>query len=252
MSVGSSTLSGAASGAALGSVAGPWGTAIGGVVGAGVGLVGGLSAKKKREKAAAEAAKRPEYKIPKEIFQNKAMYEAMAKSSRIAGQDQVEKQIGQTEARALDASQKAAGSSADALSAVGNIQQNTLDQQGQLAAMGQQYQAQNKDKLVAARSDLADYKQQAFDYNKNSPWQTKFAQSQKLEDQNRMDNQNVVNDVQALSAMGKSAVGKTNVKRKTNQYNPLLSNSPLASNTNPATSKSYQYGNGNPNSFYTF
>lgn len=213
MSVGSSTLSGAASGAALGSVAGPWGTAIGGVVGAGAGLIGGLSAKKKRDKAAKAASVRPEYQIPQEIYQNKAMYEAMANSSRIPGQAQIEKQIGQSQTQSINASQKAAGSSADALAAVGGIQQNTLDQYGNLAAMGAQYQAQNKDKLAASRDDLADFKQQEFNYNKNQPWQIAFAQNQKLQDQNRMDNQNVVNDVQSLAASGSSALGKYNRKK---------------------------------------
>lgn len=251
MSVGSSTLSGAATGASLGSIAGPWGTAIGAVGGAAVGLIGGLSGKKKRDAAAKAAADRPEYRIPKEVYQNKAMYEAMAKSSRVPGQDQIEKQIGQTEARSLNASQRAAGSSADALSAVGNIQQNTLDQQGQLAAMGQQYRAQNMDKMAASRENLADYKQQSFDYNKNQPYQIAFAQNQKLQDQNRMDNQNMVNDVQALSAMGGKAVGGINTKKK--QSTQSLPYSPLASNTNPAmSSNNYRYGNGNPNSFYTF
>ncbi len=230
MSVGSDTLAGAASGAALGSVAGPWGTLAGGVVGAGAGLISGFSKKKKRDKAAADAKKRPEYQIPQEVFQNQAMYDAMSKSSRVPGQDQIEKQIGQLQTQSLNASQKAAGSSADALSAVGNIQQNTLGQYGQLAQMGAEYQMQNKDKLANARNNTADFRQQAFDYNKNQPWQIAFGQNQKLQDQNRLDNQNVVNDVQALSAMGSSAYDKYGKKKKAS-YSPYSSN---------ATSPTYQ------------
>lgn len=243
MSVGSSVLSGAASGAAAGSVAGPWGTVIGGVVGAGVGLFTGESAKKKRDKAAS-AVQRPTYQIPQQIFQNQAMYEAQANSSRVPGQENIEKQIGQLQSQSLNASQKAAGSSADALAAVGQTQQNTLNEYGNLAQMGAQYQLQNKDKLAQARETTADYQQQAFDYNKNEPYQQAYAYNQKLQDQNRQDNQNMVNDVQALSALGTSAIGNSYDKygRKKTSSSPAIS-------PNPSNGGPYQYGTGGYNSF---
>lgn len=244
MSVGGDTLSGAASGAALGSSILPgWGTAIGAVVGAGAGLISGESKKKKRD-AAAKAVQRPTYQIPQEIFQNQAMYEAQANSSRVPGQENIEKQIGQLQSQSLNASQKAAGSSADALAAVGQTQQNTLDQYGNLAQMGAQYQLQNKDKLAQARETTADYQQQAFDYNKNEPYQQAYAYNQKLQDQNRQDNQNMVNDVQALSALGTSAIGSSYDKygRKKTSSSPAIS-------PNPSNGGPYQYGTGGYNSF---
>lgn len=243
MSVGSSVLSGAASGAAAGSAAGPWGTLIGGVVGAGVGLFSGEEQKKKRD-AAAKAVQRPTYQIPQQIFQNQAMYEAQANSSRVPGQENIEKQIGQLQSQSLNASQKAAGSSADALAAVGQTQQNTLNEYGNLAQMGAQYQLQNKDKLANARETTADYQQQAFDYNKNEPYQQAYAYNQKLQDQNRQDNQNVVNDVQALGAMGSSALGSTN-RSSYDKYGRKKT-------TSPSPTNGFTYSNGDPNSIYNF
>lgn len=197
MSVGSDTLSGAASGASLGAVAGPWGAVIGGVVGGVAGLISGESKKKQRD-AAAKAAVRPDYQIPQEVFQNQAMYQAMANSSRVPGQSQIENNINQNTSQALNASQKAAGSSADALAAVGNIQQNANNEFGNLGIAGAQLQLANKDKLAQANNDVADYKQQAFDYNQNQPYQQKYAYSQKLQDQSRQDNNNIAPDVQQL------------------------------------------------------
>lgn len=223
MSVGSDTLSGAASGAALGSVAGPWGTVIGGAVGGIAGFIGGEGKKKKRDAAAAAASKRPDYQIPKEVFQNQEMYKAMANSSRVPGQSYIENQIGQNTAQALNASQKAAGSSADALSAVGNIQQNANNQYNELGLAGAQMQFANKDKLAQANNDVADYRQQQFDYNQNQPYQIAFAQNQKLQDQNRQDNQNTVNDVQSLYMTGTNALGGgKGSKKKVLNSNPAL------------------------------
>lgn len=214
MSVGSDTLSGAASGAALGtSILPGWGTAIGAVGGAVVGLISGEGKKKKRD-AAAAAVHRPDYQIPQEVFQNQAMYQAMANSSRVPGQSQIENNINQNTSQALNASQKAAGSSADALAAVGNIQQNANNEFGKLGIAGAQLQLANKDKLAQANNDVADYRQQAFDYNQNQPYQIAFAQNQKLQDQNRQDNQNTTNDVQQLSFSLSNGYSQNGNKKK--------------------------------------
>ncbi len=216
MSVGSSTLSGAASGASLGAAAGPYGALIGGVVGAGAGLLGGLSEKKKRDKAAALAAQRPVSNIPKEVYANKAKLEAWSKDPRAAGFNIAENQIGQSQAAALRSTQQVSGSSADALSQVGDIQKNTQNQYGQLAAMGAQQQRGYRSELLGANNDLAAYKDMKFDVNQMQPYRTAFEQNQKLQDQNRMDNQNMVNDVQSLAASGASAYDKYGRKKKTN------------------------------------
>ena len=189
----SAALSDAAAGASLGAVAGPYGALIGGVVGLGAGLL-----TKDPKKAAKNNLARPTYAIPKEEYQNQAMYQAMANSSRVPGQSYIENQIGQNTAQSINASQRAAGSSADALAAVGGIQQNANDMYNQLGMEGAQLQMQNKDKLANANNELADYKQQAFDYNQNQPYQISYAQKQKIQDQQYMNNNNAVNSLAEL------------------------------------------------------
>lgn len=189
----SAALSGAASGASLGAAFGPYGALVGGALG---GIAGAL--KKDPAKDPKNNVPRPRYNIPKEVFQNQAMYDAMSKSSRVPGQSYIENQIGQNQAQALSASQKAAGSSADALSAVSGIQQNSNNQYNELGRQGAEFQFMNKDKLAAANREVADYKQQEFDYNQNQPYQTSYAQKQKIQDQQMMNNNNSINNLVGL------------------------------------------------------
>jgi hypothetical protein len=119
----------------------------------------------KAKKAEQQANKmRPTYEIPKEIFQNQAMYESMANSARVPGQAYIENQMGQSTAQALGATQRAAGSSADALSAVSGIQQNANNMLTNLQIQAAQQQMLAKDRLAGARETTADYRQQEFDF----------------------------------------------------------------------------------------
>lgn len=153
-------------------------------------------------------AKRPEYTIPQEVFQNQKMYEALASSSRVPGQSYIENQIGQNQANALSATQRAAGSSADALAAISGIQQNSNNMFNQLGMQGAEFQAANRDKLAQANETVADYRQQAFDYNKNQPYQIKMAQKQKYQDQAYQNWNNIGNDVHEFGmAMGSMGMG---------------------------------------------
>jgi hypothetical protein len=174
------------------------------------------SQKRKAERASKNMLKnRPKYEIPQEIFQNQAMYEAMAGSSRVPGQSQIEDRIAQNTSQAIGASQRAAGSSVDALSAVSNINQNANNMQNNLGIQGAEYQMMAKDKLAASRGLMADYKNQRFDYNKNQPWQIAYAQKQKQLDQQKIDSENTYNSLsQTLpSAVGAIGNGYTSTRK---------------------------------------
>ncbi len=163
---------------------------------------------KQKKKASEIDTARPEYKIPKEVFQNQSMYESMANSSRVPGQSYIENQIGQNAANALGASQKVAGSSAEALSAISGIQQNTNNQINQLAQQGAQYQFINKDKLAAANQNVADYREKAFDMNQYQPYMMRLAEKKKLQ-QAAWDNaQTGANQIAGVGdQVGKSMMG---------------------------------------------
>ena len=132
--------------------------------------------KKRKDRKANEALmkNRPQYEIPQEIFQNQAMYEAMAGSSRLPGQNILENNIGQSTAQAIGRSQKTAGSSADLLSSVTGIQANQNEVLQNMSLAGMQQQQANKDKLAGARETVSDYRNQKFDYNKNQLWKMKI------------------------------------------------------------------------------
>lgn len=155
-----------------------------------------------------KSAKRPNYEIPQEIFQNQAMFESMANSSRIPGQAIMEENIAKSTANAIGQAQRGAASSVDALSAIGGIQQNQNDVFSNLGIAGAQMQMANKDKLAQARESTADYRQQAFDYNKNQPYLLKLKQSQKYRDQAQSQFNNISRDVHEFgSSVGGMAMG---------------------------------------------
>jgi hypothetical protein len=165
---------------------------------------------KQRRKSARESEKalknRPKYEIPQEIFQNQQMYEAMANSSRVPGQAQMEENIGKSTAQAVSQAQRTAGSSADALSAVSGIQQGQNEALMNLGMLGQQQQAINRDKLATSRETVADYRQQKFDYNKNEPWKIRYAQKQKELDQKKIDTANTYDSLgQSIGTLGSAA-----------------------------------------------
>lgn len=154
--------------------------------------------------------KRPTYNIPKEIFQNQAMYQAMANSSRVPGQSYIENNIGQAASQAINASQRSAGSSAEALAAIGGIQQNQSNMFNELGMAGAQYQMANRDKLAMANETMADYRQQEFDYNRNQPYQIRMAQKQKYQDQAYQNWTNIGGDVHEFGmSMGTMGMGSS-------------------------------------------
>jgi hypothetical protein len=174
-----------------------------GVAGATAG-VNAISRGHKKRKAQRAMDNRPKYEIPKEIFQNQAMYESMANSSRVPGQKRIENQIAQNTAQSIGASQRAAGSSADALSAVSGINQNANNTYNELGMQGAQMQMANKDKLAQARQATGDYRQQDFDYNKNQKYLERMKLLMKQQDESRADTQNLTN---SLGQVGMAAAG---------------------------------------------
>lgn len=170
----------------------------------------GYFANKKKAKGMDDT--RPEYRRPKEVDQEVAMRAAMAKSSRLPGQSQIENQIGQSQAQNLSALQQGAGSSADILSNIGGIQQNTMNQLGNLAAMGAEYRAANQNAYIDALRNRADYKQQEFDYNKNQEFEWRRAQKQKYMDAAMNNVNNISSDIHefgmSMGSMGMGSMGK--------------------------------------------
>lgn len=176
-----------------------------GILGGIVQLAVGSNQKKQASKI---DTTRPQYVIPKEIFQNQAMYRAMANSSRVPGQQYIENNIGQNTAQSLSAVQNAAGSSADALAMLGGIQQNALNQYNQLGIQGAEMQMANKDKLAAANNTLSEYKDKRWDLNSYEPYKMKVAKKEQLEQAAWNNMQTGANQIAAVGdEVGKKYLG---------------------------------------------
>jgi hypothetical protein len=132
-------------------------------------------------KAAKIHPNRPTYSIPSEIAKNQAMYQSMANTSRLPGQSIAENNIGSNNASSINAAMQAGGNSGDILATLGNVNNNSNAQYNNLAMQGAQMQYSNKDKLAQANESMADYKNQAFDYNENQPYELAYKRKMALE-----------------------------------------------------------------------
>ena len=144
-------------------------------------LIDLLTAWHQANKAKKIKADRPTYEIPKEVQQNKDMYQSLANSSRIPGQSIADNNRGASSAASLAALMKGSSSSSDILYGLSQVNQNNNNAINDLAMQGAQYQAMNRDKLADANSQLAEYKDQAFDYNKNQPYELALMRKRALE-----------------------------------------------------------------------
>jgi hypothetical protein len=126
-------------------------------------------------------ATRPTYNIPQEVFSNRDMYQNAANTTRIPGQSIAENKIGAQGAGSMNAAMQAGGSSSDILSAISNINQNQNNAYNDLSMQGAQMQSQSKDKLAMANNQVAEYRDQAFDYNKNQPYELALMRKRALE-----------------------------------------------------------------------
>ncbi len=92
-----------------------------------------------------------------------------------------------------------AGSSADVLASLGNTQNNANGALNNLAMEGAQNQNMNIDKFANANNTTAEYRDQAFDYNKNEPYQQAYARKQALQTAANANLQNGLQDASNLS-----------------------------------------------------
>lgn len=123
---------------------------------------------------------RPTYKIPREIAQNQAMYRAQANSTRVPGQSIIENNIKAGSANAMRNVQNTARNTGDVLAAASQINSNQNQAFNNLGLQGAQMQMANKDRLASANETMAQYRNQAFDYNKNQPYLNQMARKNAL------------------------------------------------------------------------
>lgn len=133
------------------------------------GLLSGITGFFQRRKAKRELAKlhRPEYTVPNEILQNQKMAQQAASEGLPSQQyNQAMQNIQRQQNRALTA----AGSRRSALMALPGIQQQANDQLLNLDINDAQAKMANRQRLYGINSQVAGYRDKAFDLNKLTPY----------------------------------------------------------------------------------
>ena len=133
------------------------------------------------EYQADEAAKnRPVYQIPEEIKQNLTQAQQQALQGLPEEQKrQYIENVQRGSAQSLASSQSRKGG----LTGIAGVNQQQGQAYSQMLSADAQARAQNQDKLMAARGNMADYKDQAFQFNVVNPYYEKIAgDKQRTED----------------------------------------------------------------------
>lgn len=204
---------GTASGGIAGEeVAGPWGALAGAAIGGTVAGISNIIHNKKMKKLDQErkaiVANRPKYQIPQEVIDNQQMYKELAASNRLPGQSQIENQLDQKSAGAVQAAMQTGGNTADILNTVANINRSNLNSYNQLGVAGAQNRQANMGQYADANAQLSDYRSQAFDYNQNQPYEYNLMRNQALagaEIQSYNNSQQNTANLQGLAAQGSNS-----------------------------------------------
>lgn len=159
-----------------------------GLVAGGIKAVAGLFQKHKANKLLA-ANPRPTYDIPQEVFQNKGIAEQLSASGLPSTQyAQAQQNIQRQQAGAIGAAQTRRGG----IGLIGNIQQRTNDATLGLDAKSAQMRVGNMQNLMKTNSQVAGYRDKAFDINKMQPFQENQAYARALQ---ASGNQNIMGGI---------------------------------------------------------
>lgn len=146
-------------------------------------------------------AERPEYKIPDEVLKNLSVAERMAlqglpDAQKKAYVDQINQGMA-TSLRGL--SSRKAG-----ISGVSKLSQSQNQAYQNLLSMDAQARQENERLAMSARSDLAGYKDKAFQVNQMEPYEQKVAEGQALYGAGL---QNIFAGVNTAGGVGQMAMG---------------------------------------------
>lgn len=183
--------------------AGGGGGAGGGAANIAGGLVSGVTGFFQRRKAKKELAKlqRPTYEVPNEIMQNQKMAQQAANEGLPSEQYA---QAMQGIQRQQNSALNAAGGRRGVLMALPGIQQQSNDQTLNLNVKNAQARMNNKQQLYGINSQVAGYRDKAFNINKLQPYQ---------EDKNYYQsmlgagNQNMIGGIDKIAAGAGSFLG---------------------------------------------
>lgn len=142
-------------------------------VASGAATMAGVKYIKGRRDAKRDAQNRPQYQVPNEVQQNLTA----AQQDALQGLPEEQKQMYLSNiARGQASSLNQIGSRNGGLAGVAAVNQNGNDAYGNLLSMDSAARQQNKQQLYNQRQNVADYKDQAFQFNKVNPYYEGIAQ----------------------------------------------------------------------------
>lgn len=140
-----------------------------GILGTGAAqLIGGLIKKAK--------AKRPEYEIPAEAFQQLALAKLKAQDPYAPGYTQAAEQLGATTSNAIDIAAQS-GNLSESLSSI--VAQQALGSRN-LQAQNIQQQANDQQLLMKSLEQMAKYQDQEFNLNELAPYSDMYNESREM------------------------------------------------------------------------
>jgi hypothetical protein len=173
----------------------PWGAVaagIGGLAGLAKTAIGAVQTGRANKEFKSLLANRPVYEIPKEYEDVLSTYQKLA-AGKMPGFDEQIGRIGQSAARATESAKKGAISSTAYQQSVQDVYQKELEALRDLDVRSQDYQSYMVEKAQGAKLGLAGEKSQAWNINKNIPWQTEM---------NRLSEQRITGQQNLFSGLG--------------------------------------------------
>lgn len=184
-SIGGSIGKSAAVGAAAGSVIPGVGTAVGAGVGAlfGLGLNAyrGLAGRKQRKEAEGINPIRPEYEIPKSEMESLAMSQSLANQGRLAGQSQMEDQLGLAASQGYAGVQRAGRSAQSVMANMSSIAGNQNRSLNDMTIVAAQQKRQAEMQHMQGLSRMGQYEDQRWNINEQVPYLNQVDKKQALE-----------------------------------------------------------------------
>jgi hypothetical protein len=151
---------------------------------------------------------RPTYRIPGEINSNVSMYQNLANSDRMPGQSLTENKLNAGMASDINAIRETGGGGTNMLAAIAGLNANRNNAVNDLGIESANMRLGAMDRLSGARDMLANYKDQAFDYNQNQEFQYKRMKKNML--QNAGD-ENMYGAMEGLGSIGGQMMGMGNL-----------------------------------------
>jgi len=114
--------------------------------------------------------KRPQYEIPEGFLSSVGIMKDLASQRELPGARRITEGLEKTQADSLSTLKEAASSPGELLSGLQKITNVTEEKQKDLGVAGEQYYAQNQDKLTALLGKLGEYQDMQWTINKYMPY----------------------------------------------------------------------------------